>query len=219
MAAHIRPRARVLVVDDDPVIGELVATTLSEHGYDMRSAADAREALHLIEEEPPDVILLDVHLPDLSGYQLCRRLRDDFGDAIGIMLISGERKEPFDRAAGLLLGADDYLIKPFVLDELLARVQRLARRAYPLPKALSTHLTRRELEVLRCLTSGMENDDIARDLVVTPRTVAKHVEHILLKLGVHSRAQAIALAFRENIAGANSILARRPGEEVTPHGA
>jgi len=56
---------------------------------------------------------------------------------------------------------------------------------------------------VRCLTSGMENDDIARDLVVTPRTVAKHVEHILLKLGVHSRAQAIALAFRENIAGAN----------------
>ena len=194
-----RPRGRVLVVDDDPVICELVATTLSEHGYSTRRASDGRECLYLVQREIPDVVLLDVHLPDISGYQLCRRLRDDHGDSIGIILISGERKESMDRVAGLLLGADDYLVKPFVLDELLAHVQRLARRARPITRTVVAGLTRRELEILRLLACGLDHLGIARDLVITPKTVEKHIEHILLKLGVHSRAQAIALAFQENL--------------------
>ena len=143
MSALRRPRGRVLVVDDDPVICELIATTLAEHGFMTRRASDARETLYLIQRESSDVVLLDVHLPDISGYQLCRRLRDDYGDSIGIILISGERKESMDRVAGMLLGADDYMIKPFVLDELLARVQRLARRARPLPRTVVAGLTRR----------------------------------------------------------------------------
>ena len=205
----------MLVVDDDPLIGDLIVATLAEHGYATRRAGDAREALHLIELETPDVVLLDVHLPDLSGYQLCSTLREDFGDAIGVMLISGERKESFDRAAGLLLGADDYLVKPFVLDELLARVQRLARRSRPVTRSVTARLTRREAEVLRLLAAGLEQGDIARDLVITPRTVAKHIEHILFKLGVHSRAQAIALAFREEIVSTGA----REAEEITREGA
>ena len=196
-----RPHARVLIVDDDPVICDLVAIALSEHGYATRRASNAREALHLIELETPDVVLLDVHLPDISGYQLCRRLRQVLGDTMGIMLISGERKEAFDRAAGLLLGADDYLVKPFLLDELLARVFRLAQRARPVSLSVAARLTRREAQVLRMLAAGMEQKDIAVELVLAPRTVAKHIEHILLKLSVHSQAQAIALAFREELGG------------------
>jgi DNA-binding response OmpR family regulator len=192
----------MLVVDDDPVICDLVASTLTEQGFPTRRASDAREALYLIQREIPDVILLDVHLPDISGYQLCRRLRDDYGDSIGIILISGERKESFDRVAGLLLGADDYLLKPFVLDELLARVSRLARRSRPIARTVVAGLTRRELEILRLLACGMDHIDIARDLVITAKTVEKHIEHILLKLGVHSRAQAIALALQEADAAA-----------------
>jgi DNA-binding NarL/FixJ family response regulator len=187
----------VLVVDDDPVICELVATTLAEHGYPTRRASDAREAIYLVQREAPDVVLLDVHLPDISGYQVCRRLRDDYGDGIGIILISGERKESMDRAAGLLLGADDYLVKPFVLDELLARVQRLAKRTRPIARTVVAGLTRRELEILRLLACGMDHNEVARDLVITAKTVEKHIEHILLKLGVHSRAQAIALALQQ----------------------
>jgi DNA-binding NarL/FixJ family response regulator len=188
----------VLVVDDDPVICDLVASTLTEQGYPTRQASDSREALYLIQRETPDVILLDVHLPDISGYQLCRRLRDDYGDAIGIIVISGERKESFDRVAGLLLGADDYLVKPFVLDELLARVQRLAKRSHPIARTVVAGLTRRELEILRLLACGMDHLEISHDLVITAKTVEKHIEHILLKLGVHSRAQAIALALQES---------------------
>jgi DNA-binding NarL/FixJ family response regulator len=194
----VRPRGRVLVVDDDPDICDLVTSTLAEHGYATRRAADAREALYLIERETPDVVLLDVRLPDISGYQLCRRLRDDFGDSIGIVLISGERMESFDRVAGLLLGADEYLLKPFVLDELLARVQRLARRSRPIARTVVAGLTRRELEILRLLACGMDHLEIARDLVIAAKTVEKHIEHILLKLGVHSRAQAIALALQQS---------------------
>jgi DNA-binding response OmpR family regulator len=197
MAANMRARGRVLVVDDDPVICELVASTLAEQGYLTRRASDAREALYLIQRETPDVILLDVHLPDISGYQLCRRLRDDFGDAIGIIVISGERKESFDRVAGLLLGADDYMVKPFVLDELLARVQRLVKRSRPIARTVVAGLTRRELEILRLLACGMDHLEISRDLVIAAKTVEKHIEHILMKLGVHSRAQAIALALQE----------------------
>jgi DNA-binding NarL/FixJ family response regulator len=194
---NARARGRVLVVDDDPVICDLVAATLTEHGYPTRRASDAREALYLVDRELPDVVVLDVHLPDISGYQVCRRLRDDYGDSVGIILISGERKESMDRAAGLLIGADDYMIKPFVLDELLARVQRLARRSRPIARTVVAGLTRRELEILRLLACGMDHVDIARDLVITAKTVEKHIEHILLKLGVHSRAQAVALALQQ----------------------
>jgi DNA-binding response OmpR family regulator len=200
MVASIQPRGRVLIVDDDPNVHELIATTLEEHGYVISGAADASEALRLVKGDVPDVVLLDVRLPDISGYQLCRRLREDLGDSIGIIMISGERVESLDRAAGLLLEADDYVVKPFMLDELLARVQRLVRRSRPVPRTLAAGLTRRELEVLRHMVSGRDHLAIARELVIAPKTVEKHIEHILLKLGVHSRAQAIALAFQEDIA-------------------
>jgi DNA-binding NarL/FixJ family response regulator len=190
----------VLIVDDDPIICDLVAGMLTEQGYLARRASDAREALYLVQREIPDVILLDVRLPDISGYQLCRRLRDDLGDVIGIIVISGERRESFDRVAGLLLGADDYMVKPFELDELLARVQRLAKRSRPIARTVVAGLTRRELEILRLLACGMDHLEISRDLVITAKTVEKHIEHILLKLGVHSRAQAIALALQESSA-------------------
>ena len=199
MSTLRRPRGRVLVVDDDPLICDLITTTLAEHGFLTRRACDARETIYLMQREAADIVLLDVHLPDISGYQVCRRLRDDYGDAVGIILISGERMESMDLVAGMLLGADDYLVKPFVLDELLARVQRLARRTRPLPRTAVAGLTRRELEILRLLACGLDPAEIARDLVITPKTVEKHIEHILLKLGVHSRAQAVALAFQDQL--------------------
>lgn len=199
VAAHTRPRGRVLVVDDDPAVNLLIVMTLSEHGFDTRSAPDGHQALQVLRRDTPDVALLDVYLPDVSGYQLCRRVREDFGDSVGIMLISGERRDPVDRAGGLLLGADDYLVKPFAIDELLARVQRLAQRHRPMSNAVAAQLTRREREVLTALSKGLDQQAIARDLVISPKTVEKHIEHILSKLGVHSRAQAIALALQAEV--------------------
>ena len=197
VAAHIRPRGRVLVVDDDPAINHLIVTTLSEHGFETRSAADGHGALRALRHETPDVVVLDVYLPDVSGYQLCRQVRDDHGDSVGIMIVSGERRDPFDRAGGLLLGADDYLVKPFAIDELIARVRRLAQRRRVVPRRVTAGLTPRETEILGALSRGLDHHEIARELVIAPKTVEKHIEHILLKLGVHSRAQAIVLALQE----------------------
>ena len=84
-----------------------------------------------------------------------------------------------------------------MLDEGVARVQRLAKRSRPIARTVVAGLTRRELEILRLLACGLDHIDIARDLVITAKTVEKHIEHILLKLGVHSRAQAIALALQQ----------------------
>ena len=144
-------------------------------------------------------MLLDVQLPLVGGYEVCRELRERYGDDLPIVFVSGTRVESGDRTAGILLGADDYITKPFDPDELLARVRRLLGRRptaveRPSRKPALPELTPRELEVLELMAGGLEQPEIAKRLVISPRTVSKHIQHILEKLDVHSRAQAVALA-------------------------
>ena len=148
--------------------------------------------------------MLEVALPGLCGYEVCHQLRGQFGDGLPIIFVSGDRTEPFDAVAGLLLGADDYLAKPISPDELLARVRRLDRRSIPVVPGVAAKLTRREMEVLRLLAEGHEQDEIAQELYISRKTVGTHIEHILRKLGVRSRAQAVALAYRDDLVGAPS---------------
>jgi DNA-binding NarL/FixJ family response regulator len=190
--------ATVLVVDDDDGHRELISTVLGRAGFATVDAANGEEAMAVARRHQPRLVVLDVRMPDLSGYEVCRRLRDEFGDTVSILFLSGERTEGFDRAAGLLVGADDYLVKPFSPDELLARVRvRLPRAVVEPPPA--SDLTRRELEVLRLLSEGLSQKEIARNLVISSKTVAAHIQHILGKLGVHSRAQAVAHAYRSGL--------------------
>jgi DNA-binding NarL/FixJ family response regulator len=144
-----------------------------------------------------------VRLPGISGYEVLRELRSRYGETLPIIFVSGERVEAFDRVAGILLGADDYVVKPFAPDELIARVRRLVFRAgSDDPGALGTKLTRREQEVLQLLASGLTQQQIAKQLVISSSTVDSHIEHVLEKLGVRSRAQAVALALRSGLVGA-----------------
>jgi DNA-binding NarL/FixJ family response regulator len=190
--------ATVLVVDDDDTHRELISTVLGRAGFSTVDAANGEEAMAAARRHQPRLVVLDIRMPDLSGYEVCRRLRDEFGDTVSIVFLSGERTEGFDRAAGLLVGADDYLVKPFSPDELLARV-RVRLPAAPEEPPLRSDLTKRELEVLHLLAEGLSQKEIARSLVISSKTVAAHIQHILGKLGVHSRAQAVAHAYRHGL--------------------
>ncbi|WP_171168404.1 response regulator transcription factor [Streptomyces sp. I05A-00742] len=119
----------VLVVDDDPDVRAAVVDGLAVEGYEVRSAADGLEALSAVAAAPPAAIVLDLAMPVLDGLAVCRRLRD-LGDRTPILVLTA-RDAVSDRVAGLDAGADDYLVKPFALDELLARLRALLRRAAP----------------------------------------------------------------------------------------
>jgi DNA-binding NarL/FixJ family response regulator len=192
-------RGRILLVDDDECFRERLSTVFRQAGYEACEAASGEEALETARREELTLVVLDVCLPGISGYEVCHELRQEFGERLPIILVSGQRVESLDRVAGLLLGADDYLVKPFAPDEVLVRVRKLIRRAAPIAAAAAPRLTTRELEVLRLLADGLGQDEIAERLFISAKTVATHIDHILGKLGVRSRAQAVALAFRDQL--------------------
>ncbi len=186
----------ILVVDGDPDARAQLASSLQRAGFTTCEAGAGEEVRELILAERPLVILLEVRLPGASGYEICRELRDEFGEALPIIFVSGEKTDELDQVAGLLLGADDYLTKPVLPDTLLARVRRLVTRA---EAPARPELTEREQEVLALLVAGYPRSDIARELAISRKTAAKHIEHILHKLDVHSEAQAVALVAREHV--------------------
>jgi DNA-binding NarL/FixJ family response regulator len=186
----------VLIADAEKASRTQLARLLQANGFNVVQVASGEEALHAVRETRPSIALLEVPLGQLSGYEVCRTLRAELGDALPIVFVSGSRTESYDRVAGLLLGADDYIVKPYAPDELLTRVRNLVRRARPLAPAVVTGLTRREREVLRLLVEGLRSDEIAGRLFISRKTVGTHIEHILRKLGVRSQAQAVALAYR-----------------------
>ena len=125
----------MLIVDDDDAIRRMLARTLSAEGYETDSAADGGAALARAESQPPDAIVLDVVMPGLDGLAVSRRLRAK-GDNVPILLLTARDAVP-DRVAGLDAGADDYLVKPFAAEELLARLRALLRRGHPVAQVVS----------------------------------------------------------------------------------
>lgn len=117
---------KILVVDDDRAVRDALERALQVHGYDAETAADALEALAKVEQAQPDAVILDVNMPGLDGFGLTRRLRQD-GRDVPILLLTA-RDAVDDRVVGLDAGADDYLVKPFALEELLARLRAMLRR-------------------------------------------------------------------------------------------
>lgn len=185
----------ILVADGDRAFRAFVTRVLATEGRRVREAATGRDALAAVEEDQVAVVVLEVRLEGPSGYEVCRRLREIRGQALPILFVSADRTESSDRIAGLLLGADDYLSKPVEPDELLARVRRHLLRLDTWNGA-GVRLTSREHQVLRLLADGLGPTEIGVELGISAKTVATHVEHIYAKLGVHTRAQAVASAFR-----------------------
>lgn len=187
----------VLIVDDDLSMLELVQLSLADAGHSSACASSGAEAADVLAAEVISAAILDVNLPDRSGYEVCREIRRLYGPALPILFISGDRIEPYDRIGGLLLGADEYLVKPFDPRELVMRLETLLRRGAAANGVRP--LTRREHEVLTLLAEGFTQAEIADRLEIASKTVATHIERILGKLGVRSRAQAVAFAYRETL--------------------
>lgn len=132
MEAMVDPDGRrtVLVVDDEPTIGEIVSRYLERAGYETTTAADGLEAVRLADEQRPDLVVLDVMLPQLDGLQVLRHLRERDGGPTPVILLTA-KGEHEDKLAGLRNGADDYVVKPFSPSELVARVDAVLRRVNP----------------------------------------------------------------------------------------
>jgi RNA polymerase sigma factor (sigma-70 family) len=203
-------RTAVLVVDDDAGFCAFVESLLESAGIDTLRAASAEEAVTMVRSRRPDAAILDVSLPGVSGYGACRQLRDLFGPDLPVVFASGCRTDAIDRAAGMLVGGDDYLTKPIDPDELLARLRRLLERSRAWSKPLSI-LSEREIEVLQLVAEGMPPAEVARRLVISPKTVSSHVQRIMAKLNVHTRAQAVAVAYEAGLIRVSS------GNDVTAH--
>jgi DNA-binding response OmpR family regulator len=176
-------RGPVLVVDDDRDFLEIATRILQQAGYQTLEAKTGEEALQVARREQPGLVVLDVRLGGgLTGHEVCRRLKDEFRPQPAVLLISGARIESFDRVGGLLIGADDYIVKPFATDEFLARVRALLRRADPQPAP--SKLTTDDLEVVRLLKEGLGEAEIAHRLEISPTTARRQIEELFSKLGV-----------------------------------
>ena len=187
----------VLIADENGTSREELVSLFEAAGYEVVSVSSGEEALRVAGAVELRIVLLEISLGSMSGYEVCRALREETAD-LPIIFVSGTRTESYDRVAGLLLGADDYVVKPYAPDELLTRVRNLVRRSQAATQPISK-LTKREREVLQLLSEGLRQDEIAERLFITRKTVGTHVENILRKLGVRSQTQAVALAFREEL--------------------
>ncbi len=125
-AGSVTPEARLLVVDDEPNIRELLATSLRFAGFEIHVAADGATALRLAREVDPDLVLLDVMLPDMDGFTVTRRMREG-GHHVPVLFLTA-RDDTADKVTGLTVGGDDYVTKPFSLEEVIARIRAVLRR-------------------------------------------------------------------------------------------
>jgi DNA-binding response OmpR family regulator len=204
----VRRTGAIVVADGDDDARRLVVGSLRRAGYETIEVETGLEALEAGRRDDVGMLVLEVSLPDMTGYEVCRELRTERGEELPIFFLSGTRTEPLDRVAGLLLGADDFIVKPFDPDELVARVRRFVNRTASRHGIVAAdprapQLTRRELEVLNLLVEGRRQKEIAALLVISQKTVATHIQNLLGKFGVHSRAELIAQAYLLGHAGAD----------------
>jgi two-component system phosphate regulon response regulator PhoB len=167
---------RILVVDDEPDLLELVRVNLSQAGFDVETAESARAGLAAIRERVPDLLVLDLMLPDVPGTEVCRQVRSDakLRDLPIVMLTA--KSEEVDRVVGFELGADDYVAKPFSPRELTLRVQAILRRssAPAEPTAVLQHgALRLDAERHRCTVAGAPVDLTAKEFKLLATLMAR----------------------------------------------
>ncbi len=204
---------KILIVDDNP---KFLQDALPMYGYDVITATDGVQALKILsktdfKKNPIDLVLLDVMMPNMNGWDTLKAIRNkEETKYIPIIMITAVNEEQ-KMVSGLKIGADDYVVKPFVLPNLLARIEAILRRSRWQKEESKTKdlafcsdepvepLTARELEVLSLVAKGANNQKIADELFVREVTVKTHLNSIFKKLKVSNRTQAVLLAMQMNL--------------------
>ncbi len=204
---------RILVVDDEAKLLRAVAVDLRAEGYDVATARSGAEALALVAQSLPDLVVSDIRMPGMDGYQLARRLRENQRTAIIPIIFLTAKDTSADRIEGFRTGVDAYITKPFEPDELLvviagilrrverthaeiARIVGKAEAADVASEFIDEDLTEAEARIASAVARGLSNKEIAQEFRISVRTVEHHVRHILAKKNFSNRVE-LALHVKE----------------------
>ncbi len=197
---------RLLVVDDEPNLLRAVAACLKAEGYEVSTARSGREALLQLAEAVPDLVVSDIRMPGMDGYQLARQLRGSPRTALVPIVFLTAKDETSDRIEGFRAGIDAYITKPFEPEELIAVVNgilsRVERTHSQIARLVDSsivedkpatfqdeELTEAEDRVALAVSRGLSNKEIAAELEISVRTVENHISHILDKKGFNNRVE------------------------------
>ncbi len=200
--------AKILIIDDNP---KLISDALPLYGYEVECALDGLIGIKMLNENQYDLVLLDVVMPNMDGWETLKTIRTNpkYKTIPVIMLTSVDTNAKM--ISGLKFGADDYIVKPCILPNLLARIEAVLRRSNWSKEEKNAHalpfisdkpieeLTQRELEILSRVAKGESNSKIAEKLFVKDTTIKTHLNNIYKKLNVKSRVQATLLAVQMNL--------------------
>jgi DNA-binding NarL/FixJ family response regulator len=199
----------VLVVDDDATLQLALTRRLQSQGFEVVNATSAEEALELLTHQPADVVVSDVMMPGMGGFEFCQRLRSRPDGAMVPFIFLSSLGELPNRVQGHLIGADDYLVKPFSAQELIAKVKGAIARSQRLHSAVERRveqstpppqplpLSPAEERVFWEVVQGFTNKQTGEHLFLRPRTVQTHLSNMLAKLNLENRSQIVRFAFEQ----------------------
>jgi DNA-binding NarL/FixJ family response regulator len=210
----VREHKRLLLIDDDPNLILLVKDYLEFRGYEVITAENGREALEVLEQEIPDMIICDVMMPEMDGYAFVNQVRQEERTSWIPILFLSAKGQSQDKIKGLNIGADVYMVKPFEPEEVVAQVEASLKQAFrqrqqtgggndsesKIQVPFDVHLTQTELKVVQFVARGLANRDIAEELNVSQRTVESHVSNMLGKTGLHNRTELARWAIENQMA-------------------
>lgn len=205
---------KLLLIDDDPNLVLLVQDFLESRGYEVMTAANGYEALEVLEQIIPHMIICDVMMPQMDGYTFVKQVRNNPQTSWIPVLFLSAKGQSQDRVMGLNTGADVYMVKPFEPDELVAQIEaslkqtsrirqlqpRDAEHEPSFQVPFDVELTPTEIKVVQFVARGMANREIAEELKVSQRTVESHVSNMLGKTGLHNRTELARWAIERRLA-------------------